>query len=124
MRSPQVEDATRVRYQRSNERRRHGEPIQVWKSEVTGREFEIRESRSYASTDELSPGAEGFLDFTTGSAEVTRRPLERSARLDRYYQRQLRSMRTEGHAGKRGRRLRFWLTVLALLAIVVWLLSR
>lgn len=118
-----MEDATRVRYQRSNERRRAAELIQVWKSEVTGREFEVRESRSYAPSRELAPGAQGYLDFTSGAAAVTRRPLERSARLDRYYQRQLRSMRGgEGGAGQSRRNIGGWLIALALLLAILWAL--
>ena len=123
VRAPQTEDATRVRYQRSNERRRASELIQVWKSEVTGREFEVRESRSYAPSTELAPGAQGYLDFTAGTPAVTRKPLERSARLDRYYGRQLRSMQDgEGGPGQSRRNIGGWLIALALLLAVLWAL--
>jgi hypothetical protein len=113
-----TEEATRVRYLRSSERRRSAESIQVWKSDLTGREFEVRESRSFASTSDLAPGTTGFLDFTSGAPAVTKRPLERSERLDRYRQGQ-RSRADSAGSNRRRSNLAGWILAGVLLAVIV-----
>lgn len=120
MRAAPTEDATRVSYQWSNERRRASELIQVWKSEVTGREFEVRESRSYASSDELTQGAEGYLDFTAGAPAVTRRPLERSERIGRYRRRLSGRRDVQPSRASRPGNITRWLLVGALLLVILW----
>lgn len=122
MPAPRNEEATRVRYRRSNERRRAAELIQVWRSDVTGREFEVRESRSYAPSEELEPGAEGFLDFTAGAPSVTRRPLERSERLGRYQERRRRAVSTQQAYPAPRRNLGAWLLVGTLVVVILWVL--
>jgi hypothetical protein len=92
----------------------------VWKSETTGREFEVRETDSYAPALELAQGALGFLTFAGGVPTVTERPLDRSERLRRHQQRS-----AQGRAG--GTEVRQppslplgWLLGLVLLVIVLW----
>ena len=117
------DDATRVRYLHSNERQRGTETIQIWRSEVTGREFEVRESRSYALSADLEPGAVGYLDFTGGVAAVTRRPLGRSERLERFGRSGRHARGPGGSLPARPRRnLAPWLLVGALLLVVIWTL--
>lgn len=103
---------------RSNERMDASERIQVWRSEVTGREFEVRESRSYASSEELAPGTVGYLDFTEGTPAVTRRPLERSERLGRYGRRGVAD--TSRRPARPRPNLGAWLLVGTLVVVILW----
>lgn len=51
------EEEIRVEIVRSSERLRAAERLQVWRSESTSREFEVREVDSYEASVDLSPGA-------------------------------------------------------------------
>ncbi|MEX2536540.1 MAG: hypothetical protein WD273_13170 [Trueperaceae bacterium] len=128
MRAPRVEDETRVRYLRSSDGRRARELIQVWKSELTGREFEVWKSNSFASSRDLRPGSLGFLSFASGAPAVTERPLERSERLGRYYERKRREAQLRGGGGSGGgsggRRPSGagWLLIAVLVLVILWAL--
>lgn len=66
----------RVSYARSSVGRA-GAPVQEWRSELTGRIFEVLEANSYEPTADLEPGAAGYLRFQGGVPYVTRRPEDR-----------------------------------------------
>lgn len=50
--------------------------LQEWRSERTGRLFEVDEGDAYRPAEELQPGARGFLWFVGGAPVVTREPAE------------------------------------------------
>lgn len=59
-----------------------GTPLQEWRSERTGRLFEVEERDAYRPAEELQRGARGFLWFVGGAPVVTREPAEPPPRPD------------------------------------------
>lgn len=65
-----------MRYVRAGGPSRSGLRLQEWRSELTGRAFEVDERDAYAAAEELEPGDEGYLSFVGGTAVVTRQPAD------------------------------------------------
>lgn len=61
-----------MRFVRAGGTRGGGVRLQEWRSERTGRVFEVDERDAYAAGDALEPGAPGTLAFVGGTAVVTR----------------------------------------------------
>lgn len=62
-----------MRFVRAGVRGGAGVRLQEWRSDLTGRIFEVDERDAYASAAELGPGDRGYLAFVGGTAVVTRR---------------------------------------------------
>lgn len=63
-----------MRFVRSGVTGGGGVRLQEWRSELTGRVFEVDERDAYAAGEALEPGASGYLAFVGGAAVVTRHP--------------------------------------------------
>ncbi|MEX2542408.1 MAG: hypothetical protein WD314_11395 [Trueperaceae bacterium] len=114
---------TLVSFVRSSERRVAGERLQVWKSEATGREFEVRESNSYALGADLTPGSPGYVTYAGSAPTVTERPLPRSERLRRYNRQRMLAQQSQGEARRKGSSFPVgWLLVMVLLLAISWAL--
>lgn len=63
---------TQVRYVRGGSRPHPAGPVQEWKSDLTGRSYEVFETNSYEQTEHLGVGSTGYLQYRDGTAYVTR----------------------------------------------------
>lgn len=63
-----------MRFVRAGVTRGGGARLQEWRSERTGRVFEVDERDAYAAGEALEPGAPGYLTFVGGAPVVTRQP--------------------------------------------------
>lgn len=62
-----------MRFVRAGARGAGGIRLQEWRSDLTGRVFEIDERDAYATAEALRPGDRGYLAFVGGTGIVTRR---------------------------------------------------
>jgi len=93
-----------------------GVRLQEWRSELTGRVYEVDERDGYATADALQPGSAGYLSFLGGTPVVTRRRDDPPpAPSPRHTPRALRS--APARAPARGARL--WILLLAAVAAAV-----
>lgn len=76
-----MNEAIRVRFVRSGAS--GGGVVQVWRSDVTRRQYEVSEADAYAPAARLAAGDIGYLSFLEGTPIVTKQPLSRGERLKR-----------------------------------------
>ena len=120
MDAPRAEENIKVAFEHRIERP-GGRPWQLWRSLATGREFEVQETDSYASSDELTSGQEAYLTFVAGRATVTDVPLDRLERAER--QREMSSFRPQTRELPRRRTSPVGLILVAVLvALILWAL--
>lgn len=103
---------------RSDRTAEGGAHIQEWRSDRTGRTFEVEESHAYAWSDELTPGDAGYLHWVAGTPVVDRTPDVPAGGVE------IPPAGTPHGSGRQGARARpnwlVWGLVGVVLAVIVW----
>lgn len=115
-----------VRYVRTARPGRVGKRVQEWRSDLTGRAFEVAEHHAYAVSDELREGDRGYVRYVGGWPVVMERPDARPAFRAADLARAV--GREAGRSEPRGiRRAGSWVVpamIGALVVVIAWALLR
>lgn len=113
-----MNEAIKVRFVRSGT---SGGGVQVWRSDVTRRQYEVSETDSYAAAAQLTRGDIGYLSFLEGTPVVTKQPLSRGDRLERLRSRPRQEQPAPAPKDSGGNRM-LLLVVGILVLVVLWAL--